>query len=151
MVFQNIYAVFQRTTDWKNVVGKHANAKNLVIFKACHSGKLKLEYTSPNIISTSPKTYWWAELISQFFCYLNSSQNFTCRQVNLSDKLRTKFTNPIAKSTSLRLSDTTFFAHWYRTLIFMISELFEWWNWAGRSQVTMTCLKEVSLSVLTKI
>ena len=54
MVFQNIYAVFQRTTDWKNVVGKHANAKK-VIFKACHSGKLKLEYTSPNIISTSPK------------------------------------------------------------------------------------------------
>ena len=26
-----------------------------VIFKACHSGKLKLEYTSPNIISSSPK------------------------------------------------------------------------------------------------
>ena len=25
-----------------------------VIFKACHSGKLKLAYTSPNIISTSP-------------------------------------------------------------------------------------------------
>ena len=26
-----------------------------VIFKICHWGKLKLEYTSPNIISTSPK------------------------------------------------------------------------------------------------
>ena len=26
-----------------------------VIFKACHSGKLKLAYTSPNVISTSPK------------------------------------------------------------------------------------------------
>ena len=26
-----------------------------VIFKACHSGKLNLEYTSPNVISTSPK------------------------------------------------------------------------------------------------
>ena len=26
-----------------------------VIFKACHSGKLKIEYTSPNVISTSPK------------------------------------------------------------------------------------------------
>ena len=27
-----------------------------VIFKACHSGKLKLEFTSPNVISTSPKS-----------------------------------------------------------------------------------------------
>ena len=26
-----------------------------VIFKACHSGTLKLAYTSPNVISTSPK------------------------------------------------------------------------------------------------
>ena len=26
-----------------------------VIFKACHSGKLKLAYTSSNVISTSPK------------------------------------------------------------------------------------------------
>ena len=26
-----------------------------VIFRACHLGKLKLAYTSPNVISTSPK------------------------------------------------------------------------------------------------
>ena len=26
-----------------------------VVFKACHSGKLKLACTSPNVISTSPK------------------------------------------------------------------------------------------------
>ena len=26
-----------------------------VIFKICHSGELKLEYTSPNVISTTPK------------------------------------------------------------------------------------------------
>jgi len=26
-----------------------------IIFTACHSGKLKLTFTSPNIISTSPK------------------------------------------------------------------------------------------------
>ena len=32
----------------------HQGAKK-VIFKACHSGKLKLEYTSSNIISTCPK------------------------------------------------------------------------------------------------
>ena len=77
-----------------------------VIFKACHLGKLKLAYTSPNVISTNLKTLWWAELISQFFWNLNSSKNFTC----LSGKLRTEFTSPIAKSTSPGLSDMTFFA-----------------------------------------
>ena len=44
--------------------------------------------------------------ISQFFCNMNSSKNFTCP----SGKLRTEFTSPTAKSTSPRLSDTTFFA-----------------------------------------
>ena len=39
-----------------------------VIFKACHSGTLKLAYTSPNFISTSPKNIWWTKLISKFFC-----------------------------------------------------------------------------------
>ena len=36
---------------------------------------------------------------------MNSSKNSTCP----SGKLRTEFTSPIAKSTSSRLSDTTFF------------------------------------------
>ena len=55
----------------------------------------------------APKN-WWAELISQFLiCNLNSSKNFT---------LRTKFTSQIAKSTSPRLSDTTFFARCLNTL-----------------------------------
>ena len=34
-------------------------------------------------------------LISQFFCYSNSSKNITCT----SGKLKTEFTSPIAKST----------------------------------------------------
>ena len=42
----------------------------------------------------------------QFFCNLNSSQKVT----HWSGKLRTEFTSLIAKSTSPRLSDTTFFA-----------------------------------------
>ena len=77
-----------------------------VIFTACHSGKLKLTFTSPNIISTSPKNISMSRLISQFFCNLNSSKKFTCP----SGKLITEFTNSIAKSTSPGLSDTTFFA-----------------------------------------
>ena len=53
--------------------------------------------------------FWWAELISHFSFNLNLSKNFTC----LSGKLSSKFTSPIAKSTSARLSDTTFFACWW--------------------------------------
>ena len=77
-----------------------------IIFAACLSGKLKLEFTSPDIISNSPKPFWRAELISQFFCYSSSSNSITCSSGNL----KTEFTCPIAKSTSPGLSDTTFFA-----------------------------------------
>ena len=81
-----------------------------VIVTACHSGKLKLTFTSPNIISTSPKNVLMSRLISKFFGNLNSSKQ--------------KFTCPIAKSTSPGLSDTTFFARWlplteFNTLIYI--------------------------------
>ena len=71
-------------------------------------GKLKLSIyiTSPKVISTSLKTFLGADLISQIFCNLNSSKNFTCPL----GKLRTEFTSPVPKSTSPRLSDMTFFA-----------------------------------------
>ena len=42
------------------------------------------------------KVLWRAELISQLFCYSNSSRNITCP----SGKLKTEFTSPIAKSTA---------------------------------------------------
>ena len=91
-------------------LAEHFQGAEKVIFKACHSGKLKLAYTNPNVISTNPKTFWWGELISQFFCNLNSSKDFTCP----SGKLRTEFiVSPIAKSTSSGLLDTTFFARWF--------------------------------------
>ena len=79
-----------------------------VIFTACHSGQLKLTFTSPDVISTSPKNVLMSGWISQFFWNLNSSKNFTYP----SGKLITEFTNPIAKSTSPGLSDTTFFTRW---------------------------------------
>ena len=56
-----------------------------------------------------PKAFWWAELISQFFCYLNSSKNITC----LLGKLKTEFTSPLAKSTNPGLSDTPCYACWW--------------------------------------
>ena len=80
------------------------------IFTVCDSGKLRVTFTSPNIISTSPKNVFMSRLISQFFYNLNSSNNFTCP----TDKLVTEFTSLIAKSTSPTLSDTTFFARWSR-------------------------------------
>ena len=70
----------------------------------CHLGKLKLAFTSPNVILATgvvPKTFWWAELISQFFCYMYYSKNFTCP----SGKLRIGFTSP-------GLLDAIFFARW---------------------------------------
>ena len=76
-----------------------------IIFKTCHLDKLNLEFTSPDVISTSPKSF----LISRInFCYSNSSKKITCP----SGKLKTEFTCPIAESTSPGLSDTTFFACW---------------------------------------
>ena len=63
-----------------------------VSFTACHSGKLKLAFTSPNIISTGPKHV----LMVRIDFTIPSSKNFT----SPSGKLRTKFTSPIAKSDS---------------------------------------------------
>ena len=109
------------TLDDKNSCGKGNLGSKIevckqgakkVIFTACHSGKLKLAFTSPNIISTSLKSVLMRRLISQFFCNFNSSKNFTCP----SGKSRTAFTSPIAKSTSPGLSDTTFFACWQSEL-----------------------------------
>ena len=77
-----------------------------VIFTACRSGNLKLTFTSANIISASPKNVLMSRWISQFFCNLNSSKNFTCP----SGSLITEFTSSIAKSTSPGLWDITFFA-----------------------------------------
>ena len=41
---------------WENSDYKKPGAKK-IIFTACHSGKLKLAFTSPDIISTSPKNF----------------------------------------------------------------------------------------------
>ena len=60
------------------------------------------------------------QLISQFFCYSNSSKNITCP----SGKLKTGFTSPIAKSTSPGLSNTTFFACWLQLLSKLLIDLF---------------------------
>ena len=69
-------------------------------------GQAKLTFTSPTIFSTNHKNVLMSRLISQFFCNLNCSKNFTFP----SSKLITEFMSLIAKSTSARLSDTNLFA-----------------------------------------
>ena len=58
------------------------------------------------LFQLAPKAFWRAELISQFFCYSNSSEKITCP----SGKLKAEFNNITPKSTGPGLSDTSFFA-----------------------------------------
>ena len=44
-----------RGAGW-SIINNPQGAKK-IIFTACHSGKLKLVFTSPDVISTSPKTF----------------------------------------------------------------------------------------------
>ena len=78
-----------------------------IIFTACHPGKLKLAFTSPDVISTSLKSFLTSRIYFTVLLLLEFlKKNITCP----SGKLRTEFTSPIAKSTSPGLLDTTFFA-----------------------------------------
>ena len=79
-----------------------------VIFKSCHSGKLKLEYTSPNVISTSPKNI----LMSRIHFTVLLQFEFLKKLHSPIGQVKNKilFTSPIAKSISPALSDSTFFA-----------------------------------------
>ena len=77
-----------------------------IIFTACHSGKLKLAFTSPDVISTSPKNF----LTSRIDLTVLLLFEFLKKITYPSGKLKTELTSPIAKSTSPGLSDSTFFA-----------------------------------------
>ena len=75
-------------------------------FAACHSGKLKLAFTSPDVISTSLKTIQLAEFHSSSVIRIFPQKTSLAHQ----EKLKTKFTSPMAKSIIHGLLDTTFFA-----------------------------------------
>ena len=70
-------------------------------------GAKKFSFTSPKVISTSPKKFLMSIGYSSSVIQI-PSKNFVCS----SCKLRIEITSPVAKSTSPRLSDTTFFACW---------------------------------------
>ena len=114
-----------------------------VTFTVCHSGKLKLTFTSPNIISTSPKNVLMSRLISQFFCNLNSSKNFTCP----SGKLIAEFTSLIAKSTSPGLADTTFFARWWLQVVLSFKKL-TWLQIVSRQTYNLPSPDDILKSII---
>ena len=100
--FIYINCLYSRTYRYKEQGAKK------IIFTACHSGKLKLAFTSPDVIWTSPKSFLTSRIDFTVLPLFELLKNNTCP----SGKLKTEFTTPIAKSTSPGLSDTTFFALW---------------------------------------
>ena len=68
-----------------------------IIFTAYHSGKLKLAFTSPDVISTSPKNFLTGRIDFIVLLLFEFLKNITC----LSGKLKTEFTSPIAKQLQL--------------------------------------------------
>ena len=84
-----------------------------IIFTACHSGKLMLAFTGPDVISTSPQNFLTSRIdfiVLLLFEFLKKHHLPIC-------KLETEFTSPIAKYTSPGLSDTTFFAHYLMPIL----------------------------------
>ena len=65
-------------SEQPDVLGVSETRLNATGCKENHFYSLKLTFTSLNIISTSPENVLMSRLISQFFCNLNSSKNFTC-------------------------------------------------------------------------
>ena len=84
-----------------------------IIFTACHSGKLKLAFTSPDVILTRPKNFLTSRIDFTVLLLFEFLKNITYP----SGKLKTEFTSSIAKSTGPGLSDTTFFARCVDTLV----------------------------------
>ena len=77
---------FQDENDFENenfsIVSSQGAKK--IIFTACHSGKLKLAFTSPDVISTSPKNFLTSRIdftFLQSFEFLKK-HHLPVRQVN---------------------------------------------------------------------
>ena len=104
--------------SWVVSSGSHGSSSLLrnLLGTTFPSGKLKLAVTSLDVISASPKNFLTSRIdftVLLLFEFLQ--KNITC----LLGKLKTELTSysPIAKSTSPRLSDITFFARCQGTLL----------------------------------
>ena len=86
------------------------------VLQLYRSSKWQPTFTSPGVILISQEKSFEEQGEFQFFCNVNFLKKIVC----LSGKLRTKFTSPIAKSTSPRLLDMTFFAHCILIIVIII-------------------------------
>ena len=75
-----------------------------IIFTACHSGKLQLVLTSPNVISTSPKNLLSSRIDFTVLCYLNPSKNTSCPWGKLKQNSLAQQQNPLAPGFQKLLS-----------------------------------------------
>ena len=91
-----VYAMISPAFFCLNVACPAGCKENHLYSLPFRQSEANINFTSPDkMFQLAPKAFWRAELISQFFCYSNSS----------------KFTSPMVKSTSPGwLSGTTFFA-----------------------------------------
>ena len=80
-------------------------------FYSLPSGQAELAFTSPVVISASPKSFLTSRIHFTILLLFEFLKKITCA----SGKLKTEFTSRKAKSTSPGLSDTTFFARWGQT------------------------------------
>ena len=80
-----------------------------IIFTAYYFGKLKLTFTSPDVISTSPKNFLTSRIDFTVLLFeFLKKRHMPVGQVLTFKK--TEFTSLIANSSSRRLLETTFFA-----------------------------------------
>ena len=107
---------FRNYQDSSTIYWTYQGAKK-VSFTAYHSSKPQPTFTSPRVILISQeKSFEEQDLFQTFFCNVNFLKKIVCP----SGKLRTKFTSLIAKSTSPRLLDMTFFAHCILIIVIII-------------------------------
>ena len=90
------------TNLWRDLGSKESQFYSLPFGQAVSS-----TYYPKSLLNCPEKIFVEQDCI-QFFCNLNSPKNFTFP----AGKLRTEFTSPVTQSTSRRLSDMNFFAHW---------------------------------------
>ena len=115
-----IWFFITQDNNWKDSIEKNwsiAGKKSLRLKRKCWMKGGMVRRTASPLQLLARKGYVWIFLISRIDYSASVIWIFPKYSTCPSGKLRTKITSPIAKSTSPRLSDTTFFAHWCLTFM----------------------------------
>ena len=92
----------------KNTIKPAGCKENHAVLQPAIRARCRWHVLAHKSLQLAPKPFLIGQIDNNPSVIWISPKNSTCP----SGKLRTKNTSPIAKSTSPRLSDTTFFAHW---------------------------------------